>query len=546
MDMHISNLVENLSQYQPKVYINREDITNIKYIKYLEPGLTDFDLNTLYVGDMSNLEVTLDILTKGNILIVSEASMPTSISTNDNFNIIFISGDCVLAVFNKVLDIFSEYIKLTEGSSKLLETLSQGNGIQEIINMGFQLIGNPIFVRDISFSILAFTQDVMVDDYVWKELTSKGYQPYDGFQYLMKNGFIESTNNVKIPVYFKNMSDAEYKTLQKEKKKINIEQNKNYMLRPTFDLEGKVKISRLWSNIFIGNKVIGQVVVLEAFKPFSETDMLLIKSLSDTVSLELQKHKYYENLDGSKLELLIVDLLDGKVKDQETLEEKLKFVSWNLKKNLRVIVVTTNQKEISNIPIKYVSGFFENVFGNAICVLYERSIVVVVGTRTDKKLSDIQLEKLKQFMKDTGMFSGVSRNFCRLLDLRKYYKQALDGISAGKHLKKDMLLFFYDDYILQNMFDLCSGQEALKEFCHPSIFTLMNYDCENKTNYLKILQSYIMSFKNQSELAASMHVHRNTLYYRISKIEEIMNVDLNDIDDFFSIYLSFKILEYLE
>lgn len=427
-----------------------------------------------------------------------------------------------------------------------METLSQGKGIQEIIDTGFKLIGNPIFVRDISFSILAFTQNILVEDYVWNELTSKGYQPYDGFQYLMRNGFIESTNNVKIPVYFKNVSDAEYRNFQKEKKKTGIEQNKNYILKPTFDPEGKVKISRVWSNIFIGNKVIGQVVVLEAFKSFSETDMLLIKSLSDTVSLELQKHKYYENLDGSKLELLIVDLLDGKVKDQETLEERLKFISWNLKKNLRVIVVTTNQEDISSIPLKYVSGFFQNVFENSVCVLYKGSIVIIFGSNNDKGLSDNQLEKLKQFMKDTGMFSGVSRSFYRLFDLRRYYKQSLNAIKAGKHLKKDVFLFFYDDYILQNMFDLCYGQEALKEFCHPSIFTLMNYDCDNKTNYLKILHSYIMSFKNQSELAASMHVHRNTLYYRISKIEEIMSIHLNDIDDFFSIYLSFKILEYLE
>lgn len=103
MDIHISNLVGNLSQYQPKMYINRENITNIKYIKYLEPRLTDFDPNTLYVGDMSNLEVALGVLTKGNLLIVSEASLPVSISANDNLNIIFISGDCVLAVFNKVL-----------------------------------------------------------------------------------------------------------------------------------------------------------------------------------------------------------------------------------------------------------------------------------------------------------------------------------------------------------------------------------------------------------------------------------------------------------
>jgi DNA-binding PucR family transcriptional regulator len=54
-----------------------------------------------------------------------------------------------------------------------------------------------------------------------------------------------------------------------------------------------------------------------------------------------------------------------------------------------------------------------------------------------------------------------------------------------------------------------------------------------------------MNIKNQSELAAAMNVHRNTLYYRIGKIEEIMNINLSNVDDVFSIYLSFKIFEYL-
>lgn len=73
---------------------------------------------------------------------------------------------------------------------------------------------------------------------------------------------------------------------------------------------------------------------------------------------------------------------------------------------------------------------------------------------------------------------------------------------------------------------------------------LIDYDKKYNTDYLETLYSYIANFKNQTELAKVMNIHRNTLYYRISKIEEIINIDLNNIDDFVSIYLSFKILEY--
>jgi DNA-binding PucR family transcriptional regulator len=148
-------------------------------------------------------------------------------------------------------------------------------------------------------------------------------------------------------------------------------------------------------------------------------------------------------------------------------------------------------------------------------------------------------------MLETDMFSGVSRHFFNLLDVRKHYEESLKAIKSGKHLKDDQVLFFYEDYILQHMFNLCTSQQDLKEMCHHSIFTLIKYDNDNSTSYVKNLYSYIMTFKSPSELATLLHVHRNTMYYRINKIENIMNINLSNIDNYFSIYLSFKILEYL-
>lgn len=546
MKIDISILAKKLGHYSPQIYINNQNISAISSVKYLVQDIENLDLNTLYIGDASSLSTFKNYMNPGNFLIVSEVPIPHNFTTNTNFNIVFIQYNCTLSVFNEVLYLLSECQKLIDASSILLETLSQNKGIQEIIDIGFKLIGNPIFVRDISFNILGFTQNVVVDDFVWNRITSKGYQNYDEFQYLMKNRFMEIASNAKVPIYFKNVDMDSYETLEEKIINIQIDENLRYILKPTFDPEEKVTISRVWSSIRVGNKVIGQVIALEAFKPFSDIDIALIKKLSDTISLEMQKHKYYENLSENKHDLLIIDLLDETVKDQESLAERLKFVNWNLNNPLRIITVTNHLNNISDIPLKYIRGFFENVFNKSVyCILYKGSIVCVFSCSSDKSLSDIQLKKLTQFMIDTGTYCGISRPFFKLLDVKKHYKESLKAIKSGKHLNADQVLFFYDDYTLQHIFSLCADKEPLKEFCHPSVFTLMDYDSKNGTSYVKSLYSYIMAFKSPSELAASMHVHRNTLYYRISKIEEIMNIDLNNVDDFFNIYLSFKILEYM-
>ncbi|WP_368028322.1 helix-turn-helix domain-containing protein [Paenibacillus sp. DCT19] len=40
-----------------------------------------------------------------------------------------------------------------------------------------------------------------------------------------------------------------------------------------------------------------------------------------------------------------------------------------------------------------------------------------------------------------------------------------------------------------------------------------------------------------------MHIHSNTLYLRLRKIEEILGVDLNDSEGWMKIYLAFHLSE---
>lgn len=548
MEIHIEVFYEKLAHYHPKIYVNNKEIAIIKAVKLIEKKQTTFDPHIFYIGDPCNLPVDLlDSWYQTNLLLVSKESSPIPFITNKSLNIISITDYPVDSVFNEILEITSAYQELNHHSSKLFKVLSEGKDLQQLVDTASELIGNPIFIRDENFKILAFTQNVILDDYVWNKIVSKGYQTYNDLQFLLKNGFLSSVHNVKVPVYFKHVDNRtekkENESQQIEIMKTGLKQNMSFIIKPVFFQISKINIPRIWSNIYINHKNIGHVVVLEAFKPFSERDIALIGQFSDMVSLHLQKHRYYENSSGNKMELLLVDILDKTVNDQETIDDRLGVIDRKIPNTMQIFTVTSKQNEVSDFTFKHFRGFFENVFDTEACVLYEGKIVVLL--KHNKFLSESQISKLHEILQDTDMLIGISRSFHGLLDLRKCYRQALKSIEVGQRINKEKVLFLYDDYILQHIFQLCSGQEALKELCHPSLFKLIEYDCKRKTDYVKSLYSYIMNIKSQSELAASMNVHRNTLYYRIGKIEEIMNINLSNIDDVFSIYLSFKIFEYL-
>lgn len=536
--MFIDTIIEKLERYDPKVYINNTNITFIQSIKYVENAIMDYDPNILYVGEISNLPIDNICLHEANFLIISKDKLSYPIREGINCNIIFIYSNSIASILNSTIDIFSEYQRASHSASRLLEALSKDCGLQNIVNIGFELIGNPIFVRNANLNILAFTENIEVDIPVWNNIKTRGYQIYSKLHKFLTNEVLSST----IPIYLKSPNS---RFNGKEKIGSELTENSKSVLYVNFKNNNKFAESRIWANIYSGNKFLGQVVILEVFKQFKESDIALINQLSATLSIELQKHKYYETTNADNRDLLILDLLNEKIKNQEAINENIKFANWNLKECLRIISITMEHEKISLIQFKFIRRFLEKLFPGSVCVLYDGNIVIVINYISDKAFLEIYSKKLNVFLEDQNIFCGISRLFSNLIDVNRYYKQSLKSIELGKCLRGDKFIFFYDSYVLQHIFSLCSSHESLKEFCHPSLSKLINYDKKYNTDHLKTLYLYIINFKNQTELAKLMHVHRNTLYYRISKIEEIINIDLSNIDEFVSIYLSFKILEYI-
>ncbi len=424
--------------------------------------------------------------------------------------------------------------RLSEASVKLLNALSNGSSYQEIIDIGWQLLGNPMFVRDLGFNVLAYTRDIIVDDIAWRIFVEKGYQTYSDVTYMKVHKMLETVNKSKVPVYFKKFEPDEIIDEDQEVVK------DTYIVKPQRRTEAKT--SRVWANICISNKPVGHLVVLEYCKPFEETDFELISLITQAFSIQIQNEGYNIKERTSMYEWFVSDLLDGKITDKEVIEEKLEYMGLNLKNDLHLLVILLRPNQPVTIPEQYAKRHLEAMVGGK-AVVYKDYLIIILGRQGDNPL-DEDLEKgLKSFLSENGLLGALSRRFTHLLDLRKHFKQTVKALKLGSRLNSHQTLFLYEDYVLQHLLDIQADDENIKDFCHPAIFKLMEYDRENNACYMQSLYSHIYNLRNMGELANTLHIHRNTLNYRIRKMGEIMNVNLNDSDQLFRLYLSFKILE---
>lgn len=75
---------------------------------------------------------------------------------------------------------------------------------------------------------------------------------------------------------------------------------------------------------------------------------------------------------------------------------------------------------------------------------------------------------------------------------------------------------------------------------------LIAYDRKNNTEMTRTLYYYLENMKDTGHVLETMHIHRNTLFYRLKKTREIFGSDMTDAREIMQIELSFEILKYMQ
>ena len=73
---------------------------------------------------------------------------------------------------------------------------------------------------------------------------------------------------------------------------------------------------------------------------------------------------------------------------------------------------------------------------------------------------------------------------------------------------------------------------------------LRSYDQEHEANLLLTLRCWLDNFGDVAATSAQLQVHKNTLRYRLKRISQITEADLNDTEKRFELMLQFRLLRY--
>lgn len=155
----------------------------------------------------------------------------------------------------------------------------------------------------------------------------------------------------------------------------------------------------------------------------------------------------------------------------------------------------------------------------------------------------LQPQNARHKLSYSGGIGQIARN---IQTIPQAWREAQQALEIGRRLfGEDKLHSFSRLGIYRLLFPLY-GEQMLLDFYRETLGPLLDADNRSNQALLETLEGFFRCNGNLSETARVMHLHRNSLLYRLSRIEELLGRSLEDAELRLSLQIALKIRVLLE
>lgn len=401
---------------------------------------------------------------------------------------------------------FFEY-KLATGllAESLLEIMSFEGGVQGMVDHTMMILGNPIFVFDSSFNLIAAN---------WDEAEKHG----------IATNIIEN----------KGFSESEFSLANRDR----IHERVRKSERPFVIYQPDLGFEQMLVAIDT-NRDLGHVVVCAVNRPFNSMDYNSLWILKRNIDQQMKKDEFIRNSKGFHYENFLKDLLDGKIATGKNFLNRMQYVGVEFSGTMSCIVIEMARTSSAINPYR-IRNLFENRFPNTKTLIYNGQIIVLLSIAKGYEPTAEEKNDALRICIENGLYAGMSNWFEDIIHFSEYYKQALRAIELGIAATNHPNLFLYENYYLDHMKNIFLQKESADTFCHPKMRILLDYDLDNNSQLAYTLYMYLFHERNMGATATAMHMHRSSLTYRFKKIFSLIGDDFEDAKERHYMIMSYE------
>ncbi len=191
---------------------------------------------------------------------------------------------------------------------------------------------------------------------------------------------------------------------------------------------------------------------------------------------------------------------------------------------------------------------------------YREGAVVLLGS--DKQLfrpslSEADAKRAEEALRECDATMAISSQIKhRPADLQTLYRLADRTARLARMLGETLdegPIVYCEDYSIYLIIDFCIrhylrsgiGTDVVY-LVHPAIIELTRYDAEHRSDLREVLYRFLLCDRSLAKTADAAFMHRNTVLNKITKVESMLGIDLNDARLRQKLILSCQIILYIE
>ncbi len=214
----------------------------------------------------------------------------------------------------------------------------------------------------------------------------------------------------------------------------------------------------------------------------------------------------------------------------------------------RVVVIVETKTEKDGTASELLSGLFSNQSGDYITAVDESNVILIKSLEEGEGYEVVEqaAQTIVDMMSTEAMLNvrvAYGTIVGELKDVSKSYKEAKMALDVGKIFYVEKKVNAYNTLgigrlIYQLPINLC------KIFIEEIFGENVPLELDEET--LNTINKFFENNLNVSETSRQLFVHRNTLVYRIEKLEKSTGLDIRTFDDALTFKIALMVVNYMK
>ena len=258
-----------------------------------------------------------------------------------------------------------------DNNLELLCRMAHAESLQEICDLTYQIIGNPVFISDLAHTILSYTKCVDIQDSSWHE-------------------------NVVLAHLQRN-------SLRQNRQVGTVHLASSNMQRPVLVEDDHMPYPRVIKTLSHKGRAVGVLVVTAYLCPFQDNILDMVDLISSFVVPQMMRERFLVSSDKQSVENFLITLLNGKDYSQAEVEHRLELLNWKLPAYTYLLCLCLKPGEEKNRDFT-MHSILEEIRSQNNCrvFLYNSALVCLYGSDTPVEHWEDQAPQLSQLMEESG------------------------------------------------------------------------------------------------------------------------------------------------